>query len=485
VPAGVADIKSPVGAARERRGIMALNDQEQNLDWVLALLDENSLTSPERVEEFTFRRDLSEVRSLAEGIYESLKSHTLGVPAQAVAESLDASNFLASSSFRGDTPCHLWDCRLRKVRLLARYAALYCDKVVFPLTIETRTNDEYDERYDLCGSLLALLELRPLIEVGYVALVPHWLQLCEKHLRAAVPLYPEIKETAARLAREMSETISVAYFPPDNKGEPPMLQIKGPEDYIEHGSRIQVLQRVPRWIPKTAAVAGARDKRGFRLSRATIRKAGVAESILSEIADGVVLNEYYALRYNARFITDLPGEAEFFRALYRDDGLNVRTAALCARLTHTVPLLAEIPLDTVLKVRHEEPEAFVNYRNALNGIVKDYARASRQIGDSEARQIYGDVLRPQLEKLEAEAKNQRRSLLRKAAVKTLASSAVLAFGIYGGILPRELAELVKAVGGFSVLKDIAEAVGAIERNPAEVRNHNLYFLLRLKQRKPG
>jgi hypothetical protein len=70
-------------------------------------------------------------------------------------------------------------------------------------------------------------------------------------------------------------------------------------------------------------------------------------------------------------------------------------------------------------------------------------------------------------------------------LKVAASSALVALGVYSGILPTHMGELVKTIGGFSVAKDLAEAIASIERNPLEVRNHNLYFLLRLKQEADG
>ncbi len=87
---------------------------------------------------------------------------------------------------------------------------------------------------------------------------------------------------------------------------------------------------------------------------------------------------------------------------------------------------------------------------------------------------------PRIHSLEAQAKNQRRSKVRDAIVKGLASCAVVALGMYGGIASH-FADVLKTGGGISFAKDLAEAIGAITRNPSEVRNNNLYFLLRLRQ----
>jgi hypothetical protein len=49
------------------------------------------------------------------------------------------------------------------------------------------------------------------------------------------------------------------------------------------------------------------------------------------------------------------------------------------------------------------------------------------------------------------------------------------------VLPAHLVDLIKAVGGVNVAKDLADAFNSLESNPPEVRNSNLYFVLRLKQ----
>jgi hypothetical protein len=53
-------------------------------------------------------------------------------------------------------------------------------------------------------------------------------------------------------------------------------------------------------------------------------------------------------------------------------------------------------------------------------------------------------------------------------------------GAYGGLLPSDLGGLLKMAGGVGLLSQIGEAVGLIEKSPAEIRNQNLYFLLKLQ-----
>jgi hypothetical protein len=214
-----------------------------------------------------------------------------------------------------------------------------------------------------------------------------------------------------------------------------------------------------------------------------VRSRKLVSRFFLKMANDAFLQSYFGTAFGARYVTDLAGEAEFFKYLYRSDELAIRTASLCARLVHTVPLMTEVPIGTVLKLRRDEPDVFQNYRSAVTGIVKNYAAKGKHVGDAEAKEIYLDLLKPQLDSLQVQANNFKRTQLKKGLLKAAASSALIGIGIYGGILPAHVADLVKTIGGFSVAKDLAETLGTIEKNPGEIRNHNLYFLLRLRQMK--
>jgi hypothetical protein len=136
-----------------------------------------------------------------------------------------------------------------------------------------------------------------------------------------------------------------------------------------------------------------------------------------------------------------------------------------------------------LKVRRQEPEVFANYRSALTTIAKDHVAQGGAIGPEEAQEIYKDILEPRLVELRAQARNLQRSAVQSGLLKVAATSALVGIGIHAGILPADLTKLVTVIGGFNVAKDLAETLGKIVQKPTEIRNHNLYFLLRLQGEK--
>jgi hypothetical protein len=319
------------------------------------------------------------------------------------------------------------------------------------------------------------MELRPLLEAGLAVLVPDELHFCRQHWSEAVPEYQGILGAARNLARANARRFSISYYPPRSPMGSPSLHYEGPEEYLEHGQIRRVLDSIPKWLPKGKAT------QPIKLNQRTIKEHDLVLRVFMQIANDALLQGYFGTAFNARYLTDSSGEAEFFKLLYKRDALGLRTATLCAHLSHSVPLMSDIPIDTILKMRRLEPEAFENYKSAITGIVKQYAAKNKPVTGNEAKEIYLDLLKPQLDGLLVQTKNIRRAQLKKGLLKVAATSVVIGVGIYSGILPSQLADLCKAIGGFSVAKDLAETLGAIERNPGEIRNHNLYFLLRLKQ----
>lgn len=442
----------------------------------LSILDANDLVTTEKAEKFAFGRDLKELESFTVGIRRAMIDD--GRLTKPKRPNIDEASYLPSASLRGDGGCIHWNCRLPKIRILSRYIALYCDKAIVPVTIrplEEKLSHESETfaRFSLLSRILGIMELRPLIEVGLVTLIPGEVYLCAEHWDEGVPEHKRIMRVAQRLANSNLSQFSVTYRPPARPFDPAYLDFRGPEEYLEHGQLGTVLHGVPGWLKK------AKHTGPVKLSSEAVRKHKLLLHIFGRMANDAFLQSYFGAPFDARFVTDSVGESEFFDSLYRRDTLARRTAALCAQLSHDVPLMADTPIETILKIRRDEPEAFANYRGTLTNIVKNYARTT--VDSAEAKEIYLDLLKPKLDALEVQARNLRRTQTKKSLLKVAATSALVGLGIYTGVLPAEIAGLVKTIGGFSVAKDLSEALGAIEKNPTEVRNDNLYFLLRLKQ----
>ena len=154
----------------------------------LAIFDTNDLITQKRAEHFALSRELDEIRNFTEGLREGLLEDARSNQAA----TLDQANYIPSSSLRGASGCVSANCRLPKVRVMARYIALYCDTAVVPVRIPPITKKgghraEIFNRFHLLSVILGILELRPLLEAGLVTLVPGELRLCPEHWNQGVP----------------------------------------------------------------------------------------------------------------------------------------------------------------------------------------------------------------------------------------------------------------------------------------------------------
>ncbi len=105
----------------------------------------------------------------------------------------------------------------------------------------------------------------------------------------------------------------------------------------------------------------------------------------------------------------------------------------------------------------------------------------RPVSDGTALAIYRDLLEPELIQLRIREKEQLKHAIRKASLKVGIPAAAVALGLHAGLLPTQLADLLKAVGGMSLVNQLADLLVSTDGEPREIKSHHLYFLLRLEK----
>ena len=149
-------------------------------------------------------------------------------------------------------------------------------------------------------------------------------------------------------------------------------------------------------------------------------------------------------------------------------------SGLLAQLTHAIPILDELPTATVVRIRNEEPDSFLRYRVALSKILTEYIKARKHVEPSEAKQIYADLLLPEILRLRSETKNYRKAKMAGAIKKGASSAIAVTLGLFGGFSPEVTAALIAA--GVTGLLDV---VSENQKAKSEIRNENFYFLLKI------
>lgn len=407
------------------------------------------------------------------------KDYYAGIHNSQLERGLDPFTFVASRSLRGESACGAYGCRLEKVDELGRYAALYATQVILPLQLRdpSRVEDASQSVLDLSRASLALLHLRPLVDAGVIYPVVMRSFQCEHTIRWFEKMTSIVYDAVDHMRDAVKDEFLVRYQLPEKAPQHcPSIYVEGPDDFLEHGSVVEYFDERKGWRLKSWRF----DNEGMVELRGS-RKNGALNPIFHGIAEDTTFYLAYGRYRDARLLTDLPGETYLLNDLTTDDRVSANSAALNEYMNHTLPLLGDLSIATLLGIRREERESFGRYQIAIQKILVDVAQ-NRRMSKKAAKEVFQTSVEPELRRMKselyAEQTRQRRRMTRGLGL--LAAS--VALGAFGGIVPA-LAKLGAAAAGVATgTRLLYKAAESSCDHGATVREKNdFYFLLRLTQ----
>lgn len=453
---------------------------------VFELLHRRGLTSEEQIESKIMHG--WSIKDILDFNAELLDTIEVTHPAET---DLTAFNFIANSDMTAQRgTCINWDCRLRRVENLARFAALYADRVYienyfFDYTHPSAFMDELLIRYCYTGDLKILLRLRPVLENDVLALVQPLYHICPQ---CAQEVLGAVKDIDTKIDKYMDgvrehclpQTSVTAVYEPHLAGDYEWaLHIEAPEDLFDHGTAITV-RELPDWLlAKMKPAANSKPPAEYKLSKANIRKIGVVDERLDRIGCDIYAQHLASRTIDTKYLTNRSIDIAFLRSVTEDEDFARYNDVLGKYLMYELPMLPNVHLPYLLDLRRHEHDAFLVYRNSINQIVRTYVKDRKTLSASDAKAIYEDLVYPQLCRLNTKVETIRRSLREKAKEEILVTAGVLSFGLFSGLLPPDLKGVFAAIGGFKIATDLLTTVLRASRTPHEIRNDNFYFLWRL------
>ena len=426
------------------------------------------LAKTEEWEEADFRR-------IHEQLYAALMPSALS-SAKADEGVLDPFRFVASASMRGDAGCSEPLCRYQKLDFLARYAALYATSVVIPIGLpspEHLDNLSYIKPRIL-QALFTLLSGKVLINSG--RLLPTIMRTthhCEHEIDFVREVREAISEYMDWAAAKFASEFTVRYQRPDKSPSGlPSIYIDGPEEFLEHGAL--VYRELDGKEPKLSA-RRKYDSDGMIAIRGK-QKIPFLWPIFEQIGQNSSFYLAYRMHKNVRLLTDMAGEAIFLRDL-GDDAEFASNASGLQALTHALPLLSDMSIETLLRIRDEEREAFEAYRMNISAMSKTVM--SQGMSTAEGHEYFASQIAPSLEKLKREIALERKRQKTRVAVGVASIAAGVAIGAFGG-LPVMASVPAAALGTVIGGKLLTKAVESRCEHGEDLRqNNDLFFLLRL------
>jgi hypothetical protein len=424
------------------------------------------------------------VVKLYEGVYTTIfDSQQRQIIAGAVEPlQIDPFTFFAGASVRGDSGCGAPLCRIQKIDFLGRYAALYANEVVvpLPLTHPEKVHAVAEAKKSLARSATTLLRLRPLITQGIIRPVVMRTTHCEHEIKWVDQMRAVVHELADEAAKLSLAEFDLEYQLPEKAPTGlSTVYINGPGDFLEHGNIVNVFRESPGWKLRSWRY----DSEGKTILRGK-KKLWFVRLLFNEIANNTSFYLAYGRLQKARFLTDLPGEAFVLDWLTGDERLAASTSAM-KLLTHAVPILADVPIATVMRIRREERDSFESYRMAVTKIAREVLQRKSRLSRKEAREMLRALVEPEIMSIRKEIRSERERQARRISGGLASLAAGVAIGAFGGLpiaVTGAIAGAAALVGGRLLAKAADEAC---EHGTNLRQQNDLYFLVRLMQEEPS
>jgi hypothetical protein len=376
-------------------------------------------------------------------------------------------SFLANSQLGGaPRPCGMAECRARNVGALAQFAALYGDQVLIPdpFSAFLGRRDSLLARQDLAISISLLIRLRPLIEKGLISFAPRVFPLCEQHSQELSAHSRSFRDRLQGPAHALAEELikGLSYKAGISEGEP-FVEISGKHKQLDHVGT--VIYGLPGDLKHVIRRSPSRYITGVERSRI------VYPHFIWPMLDDLELQNTYSFLGGFRYLTDRAADVALLSAV-DDPARSLLSRKLMGALSHTLPVINNISISHLLKLREKEGEAFLVYREALGKVLS----LAHSEDESKLRQAFGDLVRPRIYAIDAAVKSARKLVRQSIAEKALIGAGMVSIGVFGGFLPASVGTILAWLGGTSFAVDILTKLLSLVKEPPGIRENEFYFL---------
>ena len=374
---------------------------------------------------------------------------------------------------RAAVGCQNPPCVRQKLEFLAHYASLYCDRVFLPLPlVGAGSHSSGEEKSALEESIRALNILRPVIEAGFVRPVTMTTSHCE-HMGPFIKKTRRLIMLAAEEFRwDAMSDLNATYQKPDfSPTGLPSVYIDGPEDLIEHGGLVALYPAPPFWVSRSWRYDGEGKHVVPRRKLGSIYRIN---QIFEAIADDTSFHLAFGSPFQARYLTSMPGEAALLDLLSGNEELITANEAVRRMLSHIIPVVGDLSLRAVVRLRQKEPESFARYRDALTRIIDEFLRDHKRLSKNDAREIFQDYIDAEIRKIRRLITSKRKSAAKQFLAGAAGLFATVAIGAFALPVPPPVVTTVQAGGGLLLGSAAKECLAH-----SDERTNDFYFLLRL------
>jgi hypothetical protein len=385
-------------------------------------------------------------------------------------------SFTANSALSGGShPCASIDCRFRRIDNLITFATLYADEVYIQQPFERIAMNgpaaiKAVHRHDLVAAIYMYMRLRALIRTGLVKYATDVHRFCDHHHQTlAAPLAKRIDQQTDTLRRNIIETLletcSVTYKRTKQHG--PFFEVSAPEGVVEHGTLyFHAFQPMPRIFQRFQSFGTS-----HALSKVEIAESGALDWIVNPILRDIAFQEWHTTLTGTSYLCDNESHMSLVSSI-NSDAFKANSNAFNKSLKHYLPKVSSQNPEVLLNLREKEGEAFAVYRDKLRKLLQ----GTEGWSDQDVSRAFRDEVLPEINVLNKRLKDWSNNSKESVGEKLLFGTGAVTLGLYSGILPSDVGQLVAAIGGTSAVTSAIFDWNKAFKEKQQARASDYYFL---------
>lgn len=394
-------------------------------------------------------------------------------------------SFIGNASLGGyPSPCANPSCRIESVDSIARFAALYANVVLLPDpfaeihdNVPAMPEQKIWSCIDIATHIRILNLLEPLLEegiVGYADTLHH--RLCTECYAKAIgevtSTYSERLVTIKSLIRKkFLDGVTVEVIEASGSIN---YHISGPDEILPHGGFFKPAHKLPKNLN------GRRSNTPFKLTRRQISFYGIVDSDISEIIDDIVRQNYYTNMCGTSYLTHRDLDLEVIRSFEGSSKPRVTSPVSPTIFSHFLPIIGEVSLEKVVRLRRAEGAAFELYRDAISKAL----RKNKKMPLRQQVEFFDDIVRPEIAKIDSAVRRSRKLLVKSLTQDMIVATGAIGIGLFSGLLPPEIGAAAVGLGSLHYSPQFVKKLTELCAEPKKAAESRYYFLWKAKKLAP-
>lgn len=392
-------------------------------------------------------------------------------------------NFYSNSTLGGGPrPCAAPWCRMANVDALARFSALYADKVLIPSPMDVHYKaliaGKPIDPFDFATSILILLKLKPLVLAHIVGFSSSYLCLCQECLKKITTQEKKLKDQLSRLHQYLLKdfvNIARCTLQRDSYGNTSIV-VDGLEKYGYHEHTYTVM---PVESPIIKKMLSKSKSKVIEISPSVMKKLRLADYYLSLSVEDVIRAQIMTEIVDSSYLTNRLSDCEIIDTLRLEHSEYIKSfdsKTISSSMFQKIPMISNATIDSIVKLRKSNEDSFVIYRDSINKFLKK----SNNLDQKLIEELQCDLIDPEIHKMQQTIRQNRKALIKNSIRDMALCVAGVSIGVFSGVLPLDYVSTLGVIGGIPTIgKCISDLRAAFSDDV--IKSNNFYFFWKLSK----